>query len=356
MAYHIVLSVKFDLEAMQRGAEREQNPRHILYGVAHHLKAAVHVPESDTSVTDSILSKIAGRPFHWASARKLARTLTDSDVIFCAGDDSGLPLVLSCITQHCRPKMVMWVMAPERKRLRMLFKLLRDRIDLFIVNTEYKKEAILRSTQCSPNKVLIWPEQTDTEFFTPGEKRPRPRPLIFSAGREQRDYRTLALATQDLDLDVEVCALSPNATDKTPGLFPDPVPPHMSFHPYPWPEFRQAYRDADLVVVSLLPNNYSAGATTLLEAMACRRPVVVTNIDGPAREFIKGGYVLGVEPGDVNGMRHAIKEILAHPVEAMARADRAFDCIQQKHSALIVRQLLIDKMVALHPKSPYPAV
>jgi glycosyltransferase involved in cell wall biosynthesis len=355
MAYHLLLSVKFDIEAMQRGAEREENPRHILYGVSRRLNAEVHIPETSTSMIDRILANVAGEPAHWARARKLASTLNNSDVVFCAGDDSGLPLVLTCLAHRCRPKIIIWVMAPERKRLHVLFRLLRNYIDVFIVNTEYKKETILRNTGCPPERVLIWPEQTDTEFFTPGEKRPRSRPLIFSAGREQRDYRTLAQATQNLNVDVEVCALSPNATDSTPGTFPDPVPPNMTFHPYPWPEFRQAYRDADLVVVSLLENNYSAGATTLLEAMACRRPVIVTNISGPARDFIQGGCVVGVEPGDVAGLRRAIEDVLAHPVEAAARADRAFDRIQRKHSALVVREYLIEKMMALNPELPNKA-
>jgi hypothetical protein len=54
----------------------------------------------------------------------------------------------------------------------------------------------------------------------------------------------------------------------------------------------------------------------------------------------------------VNGLRSAIKEVLAHPVEAAARAERAFDRIQREHSAIVVREYLIEKMIALHPKAP----
>ena len=344
MSYHILLSVDFDLEAMQRGGERDENPRHILYEVSQRLQATVHPPKPSTSLVDRLLSMIIGRPAHWAVARKLAASTTNSDVVYAAGDDNGLAFVLACLVRRRRPKVVMGVMAPGRKRQSILFRCLRRRIDLFVVNNDRKRATLLRIVGCPPERVMLWADETDTEFFSPGARRPRPRPLIFAAGREQRDYVTLARATEDLDIDVEVCALSPNAGDKTPGTFPDPVPINMSFHPYPWPEFRQAYRDADAVVVTLLDHEYSAGATSLFEAMACRRPVVMTRVAGPAERLIDEGFILGAAPGDVAGMRRAIEDILEHPAEAEARAARAHHMVLQEHSALVLRERLIDEL------------
>ena len=347
MAYHIVLSVPFDVEAMQRGAERDENPRHILYEVSRRLSATVHMPGSSPSLIDRALSKLIGLPGHWSTARQMAATLRDTDTVFCAGDDGGLPLVLACLARRRRPKIAIGVMVPERRRQSVLFRLLRRRIDLFVVNAEHKRRALQRIVGCPPDHIFLWIEQTDTEFFSPGEKRRRERPLIFAAGREQRDYRTLARATEHLDVDVVVCAISPNAGDKTAGAFPDPIPANMSFHPYPWPEFRQAYRDADVVVVSLLDHTYSAGATSMVEAMACRRPVVVTRIPGLAEQFVDGGYVTGVAPGATDDMRRAIEGLLADKESAEAQATRAHDLINQKHSAIVVREPLIEKLLSM---------
>lgn len=347
MSYHILLSVDFDLEAMQRGGERDENPRHILYEVSRRLDATVHAPKPSSSKIDALLSKIIGRPEHWAVARTLAATVRDSDVIYAAGDDNGLAFVLACLARRRRPKVAMGVMAPSRKRQGILFRVLRRRIDCFIVTNQHKKEILVRAVGCRPERVFLWSDETDTEFFRPGPRRTRPRPLVFAAGREQRDYRTLARATEDLDVDVEVCALSPNADDTTPGAFPDPVPANMSFHPYPWPEFRQAYRDADVVVVALLDHGYSAGATSLFEAMACERPVVMTRVAGPAEQLIDDDFVVGVAPGDAVGMRRAIEGILANPQEATARAARAHDLVVREYSALAVRERLIDQLQEL---------
>jgi glycosyltransferase involved in cell wall biosynthesis len=349
MSHHILLSVEFDLEAMQRGAEREENPRHILYEVSRRLDATVHVPRPSKSFVDRALSKIVGRPGHWAVARRLARTIDDADVVFAAGDDNGLALVLACLLRRKRPKVVMGVMAPGRRRQTILFRLFRRRIDRLVVNNEHKRQYLGRLTRFPDDRIFLWADETDTEFFAPGPRRPRSRPLIFAAGREQRDYRTLAAATEQLDVDVEVCALSPNAGDKTPGTFPDPVPANMSFHPYPWPEFRQAYRDADVVVVTLLDHDYSAGATSLFEAMACGRPVVMTRVVGPAERLIDAGLILGAAPGDVAGLQRAIEEILSHPDEAAERATRARELVLREHSARVQRERLIELLQSLAP-------
>jgi glycosyltransferase involved in cell wall biosynthesis len=347
MPYHILLSVDFDLEAMQQGGERDENPRHILYEVSRRLQATVHQPKPSSSRIDRLLSKVVSQPSHWAMARELAKTVRSSDVVYAAGDDSGLAFVLACLARRRRPKIAMGVMAPGRKRQSILFRLLRRRIDLFVVTNQHKKDLLVRIAGGPAERVFLWSDETDTEFFRPGPRRSRSRPLVFAAGREQRDYLTLARATEDLDVDVEVCAISPNAGDTTPGRFPDPLPANMTFHPYPWPEFRQAYRDADVVVVALLDHDYSAGATSLFEAMACGRPVIMSRVAGPAERLIDGDFIVGVAPGDVAGTRRAIDDILAHPEAAQLRATRARELILQEYSALVVRERLIDQLIAL---------
>jgi hypothetical protein len=64
----------------------------------------------------------------------------------------------------------------------------------------------LRSYLAIPeSRILVLLEQTDTQFFTPGpvsgEKK---RQTVVSVGLEKRDYRLLAAATADLDVEVKI--------------------------------------------------------------------------------------------------------------------------------------------------------
>ena len=347
MNYHIILSIPFDLEGIHQQAEADKRPRHAMWDLGQKLQATIHKPDPEAvTLRDKLSAKICSQPEQWALARKLAKVLTANDTVFCVGEDVGIPLALLCKGKPNRPKIVVKVMAPERFRLRTLlsgFKLDRA-IDLFMTNTQIKADTIQNILGIGPERVYVLSEQTDARFFTPAAAEPRTRSLIASAGREQRDYKTLATATQDLELDIEVCALSPNASKGTQVAFPDPIPTNMIFHPYDWPDFRQMYRNADLVVVSLLDNHYSAGLTVLMEAMACCRPVIITRTPGLAEVLIDKGIVAGVAPGDAAGMRQVITHYLEHPNEAKALAETGYHYFQQEHTSELFIDRLADKM------------
>ena len=176
------------------------------------------------------------------------------------------------------------------------------------------------------SRVFVLPEQTDANFFTPGEgSLPRPRPLVASAGLEQRDYLTLARAIQGKDIDVKICAFSPNASSGTRTSMPNPIPENMEIRYFDFSELRNLYRTADIVVISLMKNHYSAGLTVLMEAMACKRPVIMTRNLGFSTELMDKGLIVGVEPGDDKELREAIEKLLSNPQEAQAMAQRAYE-------------------------------
>jgi hypothetical protein len=62
--------------------------------------------------------------------------------------------------------------------------------------------------------------------------------------------------------------------------FPDTMPENMSRKFYSWPDLVQLYRDADVIAVCLADNKYAAGVQGLLEAMAYKRPAVITGTQG----------------------------------------------------------------------------
>ena len=120
-------------------------------------------------------------------------------------------------------------------------------------------------------------EQIDDQFFTPGPAREKTRPLILSVGLEQRDYRTLAAATETMDVDVAISAFSKD-TKANQKHIPDPLPENMTMEFYPWTDLAQMYRDADLIVVPVFQNSYAAGITSILEGMAAARPVLALSL------------------------------------------------------------------------------
>ena len=62
----------------------------------------------------------------------------------------------------------------------------------------------------------------------------------------------------------------------------------------------------------------------VIEAMASRKPVIVTRTLGAAVALIDGGHVVGVMPGDPRELRAAIRELLHDRARADAQADRGY--------------------------------
>ncbi len=82
----------------------------------------------------------------------------------------------------------------------------------------------------------------------------------------------------------------------------------------------------DLLVaadVFVLPSRWEGLGSVLLEAMALRAPIVVSDLP-PVREILPGPtYATFVPPGDAAAFASALTAALAHPAEAAARAGRA---------------------------------
>jgi glycosyltransferase involved in cell wall biosynthesis len=346
--FHIVLSRTFDLEAMEQGASADNNPRHAMRTLAKDLDATVYDPSHEKPTwLDRALGKLVATPEHWALARRVVKTLGDDDVVFALGAE-GMSFPLVSMLRGERPAFGLSLMSPDNKRMRLLLRmpLVARCVDLVVVSNEHKRGLVRELTSVPGERVFVLPEQTDTRFFRPGAGERKKRPLIFSPGLEQRDYRTLAEAVRGLDVDVLVCAMSPNAVQKS-AAFPEELPPNMTVKPLPWREFRQAYRDADLVVIPLRENLYSAGSTVVMEAMACRKPVVITAIPGIAADFASRDLLLTAPAGDAAAMRTQIERMVSDAALRESYAQRGHDAVMREHTLEFVMLQLAKRLAEL---------
>ncbi|KAB8334727.1 glycosyltransferase family 4 protein [Scytonema tolypothrichoides VB-61278] len=350
MKYHIALCPSCDLEAIAQNAQAGKNPRHAICDLSQLLGATIHQPAGELVLPiDKIRAKIIGHPEHWALARKLSFELQENDIIYCTGEHIGFPIAALCAAKQKRSKIIVLVNNINRPRGYLALKLfgLANRIDLFVTTTTTQAEFLRHYLRLSENQVYLLPSlPIDTSFFTPGPTSPnKSRPIISSGGLEKRDYRTLAHATQDLDVDVKICAFSRNTTARR-RTFPKVIPSNMSFRFYEWCELLQLYRDSDIVVLSLFENNYQAGLTTLFEAMACRRPVIITRSPGMISELIDSGIITGVNPCDPVGLKQAIQDLLNDSQKAEILAHRGYELMHNQHNHEKYVQLLGTKFLS----------
>lgn len=354
MAYHLALSTCFDLEVIKQDAQIGKCPTNIIFDVVKLLNARIHQPSNDFLLPiDLVYKKIIGSKHHWSLARKLSSVLTKNDVVFCTDESVGIPIAKICGRREHGSKIVVFVhnLNRPRGRLALKFFAIKKRIDLLMTANQEQANFLRDYLNIPENRVYLFPYQpTDTSFFKPNLcSLHKSRPLIVSGGLEQRDYRTLARATESLNVDVKVCAASPTKI-VTSQSFPKVIPENMSIAYYDWNSLVQLYCDADIVIIPLHPNNFQAGLSTLFEALACRKPVIITRGSGIIQELIDVKAVLGVNPGDSQDLNQAINSLLKNPQQGEALAEIGYQLVLERYNHQVYVKALVEQLVNIHKR------
>ena len=313
-------------------------PQFDLSLLAHSLNASFITPEAyPVTLMDKVLANLAGTPENWAFARAIASQLQPDDVVFCPGEEIGVPLAILCGQKRERPKIVVWFHRITGLRSRVVLKLFNigRLIDLAVVSSSPNQIFLQNHLNLTENRILFWWNPIDIDYFASkiaslDKNLQNSRPLVVSSGLERRDYSLLAAATSELDLDVKVAGFS-QFQSRVAKNFPKVMPENMSNKKYSLPELVKLYNNADVVVVCLRQNDGTCGVTVLLEAMACRKPVVCSRTIGLNDYLDDEEAITTVEPGDVIGLQKAILYLLDHPEEAKQRTERAYQLLYQRN-------------------------
>lgn len=252
----------------------------------------------------------------WAVYRRRG----ELEVVLTDGEHVGLPfaalVALSRTRIAPRHVMIAHVLSTRSKTAMIRWLRLARHVDLVL---PYASSQVRVAEQLGFGPVELTTFMADARFFDPATVPCSPtdtrRPLVVSAGLERRDYRTLAEAIQDLDVDVVIAAASPWSRWRDRSGTPT-MPDNVTVERYDLHALRDLYARAAVVVVPLHETDFQAGITTVLEAMAMGRPVVCTRTTGQTDTIIDGVTGRYVPPGDVAALREAIRELLADPVGA----------------------------------------
>ena len=260
----------------------------------------------------SILNDIRHAAVAWPTACRAGALLSD-------GEHVGVPIALAARTLKHPPRHVVIGHHVTTTAKRRLLALAAPRIDRLLVHTQAQAALLAADDRIRKIRTYVVPYGVDTTFWAP---MPAPQTdLVVSAGREHRDYRTLALACAGESFPVFITdnsAHSPLADRDSPVGWPA----NITRGPLSWENLRHKYATAAVVVVPLVETEFAAGITAVLEAMAMGKPVVVTGTAGLAGVVADGVNGVVIPPNDVAALRTALRGLLASP-ERRARLGAA---------------------------------
>jgi len=224
-----------------------------------------------------VLSRIAGP--RAAQAWLAFQSRWAYDVVITDGEHVGIPLALLLRMTRAPIKHVTIGHRLSSPKKRLFFTALRAdaRMDRIIVHSRQQFDYATNELGILPDRLTLMPYQVDTDFWSPAPAPVSPEPLVVSAGLEYRDYATLFRAVAGLGVRVVIGAASPWSSHGADDVAP---PPNVEVGRFDYLALRSLYRRASVVVVPLSDVDNQAGVTTLLEAMAVGKPVVVSQSQG----------------------------------------------------------------------------
>ncbi|MBW4543918.1 MAG: glycosyltransferase family 4 protein [Symplocastrum torsivum CPER-KK1] len=220
---------------------------------------------------------------------------------------------------------------------KLIFKILYGGHDQFICLHKEVKKQLEDKFEVPVEKLHLLEWGPDLHFYDQTVKNQQlgnEAAFILSAGKTRRDFDTLVQAFIDQNYPLRVYCTGESAPTIS-GL-----PPNISIqynHPtkdiISYVEMLAEYRKAYAVAIPLknVPNSL-IGLTSLIEAMAMSKAVIMTRNNYIDIDIEKEGIGIWVEPGDVQGWQQAVSYLFAHPSETKEMGNRARRLCEQKYN------------------------
>ena len=328
-------------EELQRQVEAGLRPRSDYVELARELDADVTDMQFLQEKTSGVARALVARGAV-VQAQILAAFLWRRQYrhLVARADRFGLPLALLFKLTRGRRDLVLISVWLSRRKKAMFLRPLGVHSHLkAIINYSSVQALAARRLGVPADKLYVFLQPVDERFWRPtGEPTGR---CVLAVGSEHRDYPTMVRALEGLDVtaDVAVGSSMLKSSGDADAMFGPVVRDARAATSRDLPasrtwlrvhqqlahrELRDLYARARVVVVPLQDVEFDAGVTTITEAMAMGKAVVVTRSRGQVDVVRDGETGLYVPPGDPGALRAAVERLLDDPEEAdrMGRAGR----------------------------------
>lgn len=276
---------------------------------------------------------------------RILRMQDDFDLVYCAQSMNTLLLsLMRALGLFNKPIVAIAHEKFEKTWLtNILINLLLKGHDDLVCLSEKIKDQYQNEFALNPNKLDVLEWGVDLPFYDyqlgkiDGNLEVSVPPFFLATGRTYRDYETLTTAFENIDQELKIYCTKDSAPNRALPekikVFYDPQELYFLSNAEMFAEYKKAY--AVTIPLNIDPHKISytmIGLTSLLDAMALGKPVIMTKYDHINIDLEKEGIGLWVNPGDVTGWRKAVSYLLENPNETKEMGKRARLLCEQKYN------------------------
>ncbi|NQV88717.1 MAG: glycosyltransferase family 4 protein [Parcubacteria group bacterium] len=257
---------------------------------------------------------IGGYGGDWFKILTLKRSIAKTDIIISTSDRVGIPLILLMKLGLIEKKPILYISIglPKRlKKMRGIYKhffisSLTQHVDSIVCYGWQEAQTLKELLKDKGDIVTFVPFGVQVDLFRPISEETTQH--IVSIGADpHRDFELLISIAHQIPSPITIVTNAHHARVLEHKLSPFPknisIIQNLAFE-----KMKDLMDSASLIVLPVKENSYSGATTTLLQAMALEKPVIVTET-----EAIKNGYHLKdghncllVEPGNSQELLHKI--------------------------------------------------
>lgn len=340
-------------KSWEKAVDQKKMPDHVLYGM-NFLNSQDHkIIYSDTAFAKRNLLKWPVSPlqqlfrnqfgvgFQLDQAILLASKLNQADVIVTTNDSCGLPVAfLKKIKVIKSPQIYFHIDFKTPNGLsKKIFQQLLESTDAIVCFSKQRAKKISTVFKLPSQKIHFIAPGVDTKFFKP--KKTEIKYDVLSIGRDiNRDYQTLFQAIKPLNITALVICDPKNIK----GL---KIPANVTIRHYlNYLKVKQAYYQSRVVVVCTKKHSTS-GQISLLESLACGKPVVASNTKSLKSSFNLSNQTIFYHPENYLNLRSKLSRLLKDNLNQTKLSKLSTNKAQKFTSQIFAHQLnkLLSKIV-----------
>ena len=330
--YH-TQNIQYCLSKMQQG----EFPSHFLYGACHLSSSGIDVVYHRSPSKEMSRLKTA-----LYTAWQVLTCREHIDAVYATHYKGLELLILLRALGIFRKPIVVWHHQPivtPKSKLREWGGLLFYRgMDRLIFFSQKLVDDSLHSPKANPKRMVVGHWGADLDFYDRMRNQEKDARFVFIAtGKEQRDQHTIIEAFNRTGLPLKLyIGINPDPTVPNPNL--DAV---RSYKPAANIDVREIcgllpyeialdVAKAQCVAICCKHTRYTAGLTTVVEALALGLPMVCSRNPQIPIDFDREGCGISVEYGDVEGWQRATSYLASHPDEARRMGERGRQIAEER--------------------------
>lgn len=330
--YH-TQNIQYCLSRMQQG----EFPSHFLYGACHLSSSGIDVVYHRSPSKEMSRLKTA-----LYTAWRVLTCREHIDAVYATHYKGLELLILLRAIGIFRKPIVVWhhqpIVTPKSKLREWGGRLFYRGMDRLIFFSQKLVDDSLHSPKANPKRMVVGHWGADLDFYDRMRNQEKDAGFVFIAtGKEQRDQHTLIEAFNRTGLPLKLyIGINPDPTVPNPNL--DAV---RSYKPAANIDVREIcgllpyeialdVAKAQCVAICCKHTRYTAGLTTVVEALALGLPMVCSRNPQIPIDFDREGCGISVEYGDVEGWQRAISYLASHPDEARRMGERGRQIAEER--------------------------